>query len=393
MVVQLSAVKEVEEEMEIIEAEPTSAAVATWGVYRGIADWDLEEFLARLEEEGTLEDLRNSAKCAAMRRRGSGQSLESQDDMRSEMEDWDAWTSTESSTSGDSEYVDALSEMPSPSRWGLKQFVSGSAKSRSANINDESRTISDEGPLVCDADLDEFLAILGVKEDSYPSSGWKIVLNKQTDVMSYRSWCRDPPGGSTTEYLSRMILENCPAEVARDFFLDEDYRAEWDESRLRSCIIEDWDENGHQFAQWVRKFPFFLRDREYVVSRKIWSITDRTYHCVAKLTGHPSAPEKPNPMRVKEFQSRWRIGPTDSRFGKGFQACEMVNLHQECSGLARNLARMAVSRGMWTYVQKMEKALRAYSASGRNANHCLPIFLMQADAEYAKRKSLDADKY
>lgn len=35
---------------------------------------------------------------------------------------------------------------------------------------------------------------------------------------------------------------------------------------------------------------------------------------------------------------------------------------------------------MWAHVLKMERALQAYVASGRNVKHLLPVFLIQGDA-------------
>eukprot|EP00271_Cylindrocystis_brebissonii_P007763 TRINITY_DN21445_c0_g1_i1.p1 TRINITY_DN21445_c0_g1~~TRINITY_DN21445_c0_g1_i1.p1 ORF type:complete len:318 (+),score=66.77 TRINITY_DN21445_c0_g1_i1:110-955(+) len=215
-------------------------------------------------------------------------------------------------------------------------------------------------------------------------------MDRSTETLSYAAWSADI-SISSTQYRTKMVLQNCSPETARDFLLDDNHRREWDDARVSSTTLEDWNESGCQVAQWVRKFPLFLRDREYVVARRIWSLQERTYHCISKLTTHPAAPRKPSPWRVEGFSSRWTIRACEGAGGGGaMTACEIVNFHQEESGLSRNIAKMAVSRGMWAYVQKVEVAIRQYGAAGRNIRHALPVFIIQADAKVEQTEAATA---
>lgn len=131
-----------------------------------------------------------------------------------------------------------------------------------------------------------------------------------------------------------------------------------------------------QVARWVRKFPLFLRDREYVVCRRVWSLRPRTFHCISRSTTHPAAPRRPNPFRVDHFRSCSFIRPVPSNRGDGAAtACEIVSVHQEDSGISRQVARVGVAHGLWGFIQKMEQGIRLYQTTGRRASPLLPELL------------------
>lgn len=47
----------------------------------------------------------------------------------------------------------------------------------------------------------------------------------------------------------------------------------------------------------------------------------------------------------------------------GRNACEIHMFHQEDAGLNAEMAKLAFSKGIWSYVCKMENALRKYIAT------------------------------
>ena len=49
----------------------------------------------------------------------------------------------------------------------------------------------------------------------------------------------------------------------------------------------------------------------------------------------------------------------------GRDACEIHMFHQEDAGLNVEMAKLAFSRGIWSYVCKMDSALRKYIATSR----------------------------
>ncbi|CAI5489980.1 unnamed protein product [Closterium sp. Naga37s-1] len=485
-------------------------------------DWQLEEFLASLHASGHLASLRTLAHARAEKRRlavakaereaaaaaAHGEEEEEEAGFESERDEWERWThrhaegeeeEEDASTSTDSEWRDCEPDFrdvmaggctpPTAAgggtlaQWAMRLGgVGGGARQRVGQDSDlvigcEERDGGKDEPrqyikgaandgeeqVVTLADLHGFIQDLEIDDDDLAKAGWRQTLSRKTDRLSCRAWSRDPPDGGPTVYRCHMVIRECSAEAARDFFLDEDYRAEWDDTRAQgSQMLEEWDPRGECVARWVRKFPFFLRDREYVVARRVWSLRSHTYHCISKLTTHPSAPPRANLLRVSALTSKWRVAAVtnaqqisaiwppaqgtaqaskvkparrqahpgntgggsgvfwrqasgeecgeskcaESRLPEGVagrgeaeegqergccgesagcaeQACDIVTIHAEDSGVSRNIAKMGVARGMWSHVVKMEAALHAYVRAGRNAKHSLPMFLLHADAMHA----------
>lgn len=46
----------------------------------------------------------------------------------------------------------------------------------------------------------------------------------------------------------------------------------------------------------------------------------------------------------------------------GIDACEITMVHQEDAGLNVEMAKLAFAKGIWSYVSKMNSALREYSS-------------------------------
>ncbi|KAK7857917.1 protein nedd1, partial [Quercus suber] len=51
---------------------------------------------------------------------------------------------------------------------------------------------------------------------------------------------------------------------------------------IHSETLEECPTTGTMVVQWVRKFPFFCSDREYIIGRRIWE-SGRSYYCVTKV--------------------------------------------------------------------------------------------------------------
>ncbi|CAI5527836.1 unnamed protein product [Closterium sp. Naga37s-1] len=107
----------------------------------------------------------------------------------------------------------------------------------------------------------------------------------------------------------------------------------------------------------VLQFPFFCKDREYVIARRIWSHDD-TFYCITKGVHHPEVPKRDKPRRVEVFYSSWRIRPVIG--AEGSNAAEVMLFHHEEMGLQRDIAKLGVRQGMWSAVRKMEPAIRKY---------------------------------
>ncbi|KFK27030.1 hypothetical protein AALP_AA8G325000 [Arabis alpina] len=188
---------------------------------------------------------------------------------------------------------------------------------------------------------------------------WIQIMDRFTSGMRYQAWLREPKNGPT-EYRSRTVFEDATPEILRDFFWDDEFRPTWDTMLSNSTTVEECPSTGTMIVKWIRKFPFFCTDREYVIGRRIWNC-GKSYYCVTKGVSVPSIPRNNKLRRVDLFYSSWCIRPVESRRDDGVtSACEVLLFHHEDMGIPREIAKLGVKRGMWGAVKKMEPGLRAY---------------------------------
>lgn len=228
----------------------------------------------------------------------------------------------------------------------------GDARGSSLQLKGNDR----ENPVVNEDDL-AHLCKLVEEKDGGPS--WIQMMDRSTPTMTYRAWRRDPETGPP-QYRSSTIFEDATPEMVRDFFWDDEFRPKWDTMLIHAETIEASPTTGTMIVQWVRKFPFFCSDREYIVGRRIWE-TGRTYYCVTKGVPCPSVPRRDKPRRVDVYYSSWCIRPVESKRGTGQKtACEVLLFHHEDMGIPWEIAKLGVRQGMWGAVKKIDPGLRAY---------------------------------
>ncbi|XVF53191.1 hypothetical protein PTKIN_Ptkin05aG0080600 [Pterospermum kingtungense] len=224
---------------------------------------------------------------------------------------------------------------------------------------------------VTDEDL-EHLCKLVEEKDGGPA--WIYMMERSTPTMCYEAWRRDLDIGPT-QYRSRTVFDDATPEMVRDFFWDDEFRlkSKWDDMLLSAATLEECPTTGTMVVQWVRKFPFFCSNREYVIGRRIWE-SGRSYYCVTKGVPYPSVPRKNKPRRVDLCYSSWCIRAVESRKGDGqLTACEVLLFHHENMGIPWEIAKLGVQLGMWGTVKKIDPGLRAYQkerASGASLSHC-----------------------
>ncbi|KAE8712814.1 hypothetical protein F3Y22_tig00110223pilonHSYRG00072 [Hibiscus syriacus] len=188
---------------------------------------------------------------------------------------------------------------------------------------------------------------------------WIHMMDRSTPNMSYHAWRRDPNTGPP-QYRTKTVFENATAKMVRDFFWDDEFRPKWDDMLAYSATIEECSTAGTMVVQWIRKFPFFCSDREYIIGRRIWEV-DGSYYCVTKGVSRPSIPRRSKPRRVDLYYSSWYIRAVESRRGNGqLTACEVLLFHYEDMGIPWEIAKLGVRQGMWATVKKIEPGLRAY---------------------------------
>lgn len=216
----------------------------------------------------------------------------------------------------------------------------------------------------------EHISKLVEEKDGGPA--WIAMMEKSTTTMSYQAWRRDPETGPP-QYRSRTVYEDMTPEMMRDFFWDDELRLKWDDMLLEAETIEECPKNGTMVVKWVRKFPFFCSDREYIIGRRIWE-SGKTYYCVTKGVQYPSVPRRAKPRRVDLYYSSWSIRAVESRKGDGqMNACEVLLFHHEDMGIPWEIAKLGVRQGMWGAVKKIDRGLRWYQkhiSSGAPLTHC-----------------------
>ncbi|BBG98701.1 Polyketide cyclase/dehydrase and lipid transport superfamily protein [Prunus dulcis] len=234
-----------------------------------------------------------------------------------------------------------------------KRFVfrkSSSSKSSPVGVSNSDPTSSgfSISEMVTDADL-KFL-IENLEEKTRENEKWDNVIEKRNDLLSYYAKCCKPKDGPV-KYLSSTIFENCSPEKLRDFYMDNDYRKQWDKMLIEHEQLQVDKNKGVEVGRSIKKFPL-LTAREYVLAWRLWEGKDNTFYCFIKECEHPLAPPQKKYVRVMP----------------GRNACEIKMFHQEDAGLNVEMAKLAFSRGIWSYVCKMDTALRRYS---RISNHPL----------------------
>lgn len=212
-----------------------------------------------------------------------------------------------------------------------------------------------EKSLVTDADL---LYLDRLVEEQDGGHAWIQMMDRSTPNMSYQAWRRDPETGPP-QYRSRTVYEDATPEMLRDFFWDDEFRLKWDDMLIHAETLEESPTTGTMVVQWVRKFPFFCSDREYIIGRRIWE-SGRTYYCVTKGVPCSSVPRRNKPRRVDLYYSSWCIRAAESKRDGRMTAGEVLLFHYEDMGIPWEIAKLGVRQGMWGAVRKIDPGLRAY---------------------------------
>ncbi|KZV22453.1 phosphatidylcholine transfer protein [Dorcoceras hygrometricum] len=205
---------------------------------------------------------------------------------------------------------------------------------------------------------DDFKHFHDLVEEKDGGAAWIQMMDRSTPSMSYQAWRRDPEVGPP-QYRSRTIYEDATPEILRDFFGDDEFRSKWDDMLTYSETLDECPTSGTMVVQWVRKFPFFCSDREYIIGRRIWH-SGNAYYCVTKGVPSSSVPRRSKPRRVDLYYSSWCIRAAESKRDGRPTACEVLLFHHEDMGIPWEIAKLGVRQGMWGAVKKIEPGLRAY---------------------------------
>ncbi|KAJ3685720.1 hypothetical protein LUZ61_014884 [Rhynchospora tenuis] len=219
----------------------------------------------------------------------------------------------------------------------------------------------------------DLLRLYRLTEERDGGSSWKHMFDKTLPTMSYQTWMRDLSNG-LTQYRSRTVFEDATPEQVRDFFWDDEFRISnrWNEMLMYQKTLEECHLTGTMIVHWIRKFPFFCSDREYIIGRRIWDLR-RTYFCVTKAVPCSTIQRRNTPRRVDVYFSSWRIRAVESRRSDGQKtSCEVMLFHHEDVGIPKEIAKLGIRRGLWNCVKRIEPGLRAYQLAGL-PSHLNPI--------------------
>ncbi|KAI3883329.1 hypothetical protein MKW92_042412 [Papaver armeniacum] len=234
------------------------------------------------------------------------------------------------------------------------QVISTTGTTGTASLEPNSQTSISE--IVSDADLRNLINELDEKSEE--NVQWNNVVDKRNSSVTYSVKNCKPKDGPL-KYLSVTVFENCSTEVLRDFYMDYEYRKQWDKMIVEDDQLQIDDISGVEMGRTIKKFPL-LTPREYVLAWRMWEGRDKTFYCFIKECESALVPRQKKYVRVGVFRSGWRIKKVPGR-----NACEIKLVHQEDAGMNVEMAKLAFSKGIWSYVCKMDAALRKYSPIAR----------------------------
>nr|GMC97854.1 StAR-related lipid transfer protein 7, mitochondrial [Ipomoea batatas] len=218
---------------------------------------------------------------------------------------------------------------------------------------------SEKSVLVDDNDLHQLSQLV---EENDGGAAWIQMMDRSAPNMSYQAWRRDLQNG-LPQYRSRSVYEDATPEMVRDFFWDDEFRLKWDDMLIHAETLEECPTTGTMMVQWVRKFPFFCSDREYIIGRRIWK-SGQAYYCVTKIDGR-------------------------------LTACEVLLFHHEDMGIPWEIAKLGIRQGMWGAVKKIDPALRTYQkhrASEAPLSRSASMAQINTQFSVDKLRSLEGEK-
>lgn len=74
----------------------------------------------------------------------------------------------------------------------------------------------------------------------------------------------------------------CSPEMLRDFYMDSEFRKEWDNTVSSEDQLQVDHNTGTEVGRTIKKFPF-LTPREYVLAWRVWEGQDNTFYCFIKV--------------------------------------------------------------------------------------------------------------
>lgn len=181
---------------------------------------------------------------------------------------------------------------------------------------------------------------------------WELVMDKK----HFKLWRR--PVGETQLYQYR-VFGTYTDVTPRQFFnvqLDTEYRKKWDSLVIKLEVIERDKDSGSEVVHWVTQFPYPMYSRDYVYVRR-YSVDPESnlMVLVSRAVEHPSVPEDPEVVRVRNYESQMVIRPHKSFDENGFDYMLTYSDNPQ-TVFPRYCVSWMVSSGMPDFLEKLHTA-------------------------------------
>ncbi|XP_066495506.1 stAR-related lipid transfer protein 7, mitochondrial [Tiliqua scincoides] len=181
---------------------------------------------------------------------------------------------------------------------------------------------------------------------------WELVMDKK----HFKLW-RRPIGG--TQLYQYRVYGTYTDVTPRQFFnvqLDTEYRKKWDSLVIKLEVIERDQDTGSEVVHWVTHFPYPMYSRDYVYVRR-YNVDPESnlMVLVSRAVEHPSVPEDPEFVRVRNYESQMVIRPHKSFDENGFDYLLTYSDNPQ-TVFPRYCVSWMVSSGMPDFLEKLHTA-------------------------------------
>ncbi|XP_043957299.1 phosphatidylcholine transfer protein [Gambusia affinis] len=128
--------------------------------------------------------------------------------------------------------------------------------------------------------------------------GWEL-FTETMGVQIHRRYDRET---GLYEYKVYGALDSCSPELCADVYMDLMYRKQWD-SYVKELYEKDFD--GQTAIYWEVKYPFPLKNRDYVYVRERRDLDvngRKIFVILARSSAETACPEKSTALRVSDYK-------------------------------------------------------------------------------------------
>lgn len=250
-------------------------------------------------------------------------------------------------------FLDFIHELPCRFSYSVNYLTEDGDPGQGMNIENGVSVPS------CSEDLNYLKATIEPNGDK--DSPWHLMFEKNVEQMVKYAVYRRTLLDGLTEYKSVSVYPRTTPRYITQFFLDDSYRLVWDNFLHSAEVLAAGDlVTVPEVVRWVRRLPFgLLKDREYIIERKVVEEGSETVYGITKGLSNPPETQK-GTVRVEKYWSMWKSTSVPDPWGGPEPACETTLLHAEDLRVAEKLAGLVVSVSLWRFVKGMVAAIQNY---------------------------------